>query len=108
MRKHRSRVAEEAKEAQQKSAEVEQKIRELSDQISNPKKYFGEPKADDRTKSTVERFRRYFVVDEGTHIEKRKPTRAELRAERNRAIFWAVVAIFLLILILGNLRRFIP
>ncbi len=105
--KHSSRIEEEAQEVKKKSAEIEQKIKQLSAQISNPKKYFGDSKDDKRAQSTVEHFRRYFMLDQSMPVEKRKPTRAELRAERIRAIFWAVVAFFLLILIIGNLRRFL-
>jgi hypothetical protein len=94
MDKNQSRVAQEAKEAERRSAEVQKKIHHLSEQIANPEKHFS--RKNDRTQSAVERFRRYFTLDQATHIEKRKPTRAEMRVQRNRAIAWVMIAFILL------------
>ena len=103
MGKRDSRVAQEAREAQQRAQEVQRRIKELSTHIANPQKYFT-PKPDERTRSTVERFRRYFALDKLTsRVEKRKPTRAEMRAMRGRAVTWAILAIILGMLVLGQL-----
>ncbi len=104
MGKPRSRVAEEALEAQQKAAELQKKIRHLSKQIAAPEKHFA-PKPDERTQSNAERFRRYFSLDRVGVVEKRKPTRAEMRAQRNRAIVWIMLAFVALIWIIGRLSR---
>jgi hypothetical protein len=95
MDKNPSRVAQEAKEAARRSAEVEKKIDKLSDQLANPDKHFS--RRDERTQSAVERFRRYFSVDHTK--ERRKPTRSEMRAQRTRALVWACIAIFLLFVV---------
>lgn len=103
MSKERSRVAQEAQEAQKRSDEVQKKIKELSTKISNPEKYFA-PKPDERTQSTVERFRKYFALDKPvTHIESRKATRSEMRTQRNRALAWCILAILCIIWIGGCL-----
>jgi hypothetical protein len=103
MGKQRSRVAQEAREAQQRAADVQRKIKELNEQISNPQKHFL-PKADERTQSTVERFRRYFTVDRAAAIQ-RKPTRSEMRAQKNRAIFWAALAFIIIIYVSMKLLK---
>ncbi len=103
MRKRDSRVAQEAREAQQRAQAVDRKIKELSTHIANPQKYFT-PKLDERTQSTVERFRRYFFLDKVvSRVEKRKPTRAEMRAHRSRAVTWAILAFIFMMLVLGKL-----
>jgi hypothetical protein len=91
-----SRVAQEAKEAQSRAAEVKKKINELTEQIENPEKHFS--KKHEQTQSSVERFRRYFSVDRGV-LAKRKPTRGEMRAQRTRAIVWLCIAFFLLFVV---------
>ena len=101
MGKPRTRVAQQAAEARQRSAEVQQKIKMLSTQISNPQKYFGPP-PDSRTRSAAELFRRYFMVGGGVSVHRRKPTRAELRAQRTRAIIWAMSALILLMWVCGR------
>lgn len=103
MAKQRSRVAQEAREAQQRAADVQRKIKELNEQISNPQKHFI-PKSDERTQSTVEKFRRYFTMDRATAIH-RKPTRAEVRNHRNIAIFWAVLAFIVIIYVFMMLLK---
>jgi len=104
MGKPRSRVAEEARQAQQKSAELQRRIRNLSDKLSNPDKHFTPPPvADERSSSNVDRFRRYFSLDRvGAPVEKRKPTRSEMRAQRNRAIVWIMVAFVALMWLSGK------
>jgi hypothetical protein len=102
MSKDRSRVAQEAREAQQRAAEVQKKIRDLSTQLSDPQKHFA-PKPNEKTQSTVERFRRYFNLDATSdRIEKRKATRAEMRAQRNQAIVWTLVALFVIAWMIGG------
>lgn len=96
-----SRVAQEAREAQQRAQEVQRKIKDLSTQIANPQKYFT-PKPDERSQSTVERFRRYFaLIRPESRAETRKPTRAEKRAQRNTTIVLAILAFILLIWVVG-------
>jgi hypothetical protein len=97
-----SRVAQQAREAKQQAAALEKKIRQLSTEIANPQKYLNPP-TDDRSQSAMDRFRRYFRLDQVSNVERRKPTRMELRAYRNRAIFWTVLAFILLIWIVGQL-----
>ena len=106
MGKPRTRVAEEAKEAQQKSAELQRRIRQLSDKLSDPDKHFAPapPPAAGPSQTNVDRFRRYFSLDRvGAPVEKRKPTRAEMRAQRNRTIVWIMVAFVALIWVFGKL-----
>lgn len=103
MRKPRSRLEKEAFETQKKAVEVDRKIKELSTQISNPDKYFRK-KSDERTQSTVERFHKYFTQQSVTVVEKRKPTRKELRAERNRAVLWALIALLTLMWLAGKFK----
>jgi len=104
MAKKPSRVAQQAREAKNQAAEVEKQIRRLSTQIAQPKKYLvSHP--DIRTQSTLERFRRYFNLDAGVAVPKRKPTRVEMRAQRNRAIAWTMVALFVLAWLIGKLWR---
>jgi hypothetical protein len=102
MDKNRSRVAQEAKDAERRADEVEKKIHKLSEQIADPERHFS--RKDDRTQSAVERFRRYFTVDRSIHL-KRKPTRSEMRAQRTRAIVWVLIAGFLLIFVSGKLIK---
>lgn len=104
MGKPRSRVEQEAREARQKAVEVERKIKELSSQILNPEKYF-KPRADERTQTTVEKFRRYFVAVRGVSPKKRKATRVEMRAERTRAVVWMLIAVMAFAWILGKLYQ---
>ncbi len=105
MRKRDSRVAQEAREAQQRAQEVQRKIKQLSTHIANPQKYFT-PKPDERTRSTVERFRRYFALDRITPaVEKRKPTRAEMRSHRSWAITYSIIAFIVLMYVLGQIFK---
>ena len=101
MVKHRTRVAQQAQEARQRSAQVEQKIKELSTQISNPQKYFA-PKSQERAPTAVDLFRRYFVAQRAV-IQKRKPTRRELRVQRSWAIIWVMLAFVALMCVLGQI-----
>lgn len=103
--KHRTTKVElEAQEVKQRSAEVEKKMRQLATQISNPEKYF-KPK-DERSQSAVERFRRYFTFEHSKSIEKkRKPTRAEVRIQRNRTIAWMLLAFICLIWVVLKLSQ---
>lgn len=97
-----SRVAQQAREVKNQAAELEKKIRRLSTEISNPQKFLT-PQTDERSQSAVDRFRRYFRLDQVGAVERRKPTRTEMRAYRNRAIFWTVLAFIVLIWIVGQL-----
>ena len=101
MAKPRSRVEQEALEAKKRSTEIQQEIDSLSKQIANPQKYFT-PKPDERSRSTVERFYRYFnAASQGG--EKRKATRAEMRAQRVATAFWLVIALIITIWVVGKL-----
>jgi len=104
MTKKISRVEQQAREAKAQVADIEKKIRQLSTQISKPQKYLV-AKPDARTRSTLERFRTYFKLDAASAVVRRKPTRIELRAQRNRAIAWAMVAIFFLVWLIGMFSR---
>ena len=104
MTKKTSRVAQQARDAKAQAAEIEKKIRQLSSHIANPQKYLV-ARTDVRTQSTVERFRQYFNLDAAGAVPKRKPTRAELRGQRNRAIAWAMVALFALVWMIGKFWR---
>lgn len=94
--KKSSKVAQEARDTESRAAEVKKKISELSEQLSNPEKHF--TKKHEPSQSSVERFRRYFSVDRGV-INKRKATRAEMRAQKTRAIVWLCIAFFLLFVV---------
>lgn len=105
MAKPPSRVAQQSHEAEQQARELERKVRELSTQIANPQKYFAK-KPDERVASTVVRFRRYFMLDRASsRVEKRKPTRAEMRGQRNRAIVWLMSAAIIIFWVLGKLLQ---
>ena len=104
MTKKNSRVAHQARDAKAQAAEIEKKIRQLSSHIANPQKYLT-PRPDARTQSTVERFRQYFNLDSAGAVPKRKPTRAELRGQRTRAIVWATIAFFVLAWMIGKFWR---
>ncbi|MDD2710857.1 MAG: hypothetical protein PHV34_22995 [Verrucomicrobiae bacterium] len=97
-----SRLSLEAREAKSRAAELEKKIQRLSDEIVHPQKYMA-ARSDGRSQSAVDRFRRYFRLNEASAAELRKPTRAELRAHRNRAILLTVVAFIVLIWVMGKL-----
>lgn len=103
MGKQRTRVEEEAREVEQRAAEVERQIKQLATQVSNPQKYFRKP--DERSRSAAERFRRYLGAGGVTTVEKRKPTRAEMRAQRSKAIVWLIVAFIALIWMIGKLTQ---
>src|SRR5688572_27820296 len=112
MAKPRSRVEEEALETERRAQDVQRQIRQLSDQIANPKKHLADKaaakKKDERTQSTIEQFRRFFSIDQATArggAERRKATRMEMRVQRNRALFWAVVALIFLVWVFGNLLK---
>ncbi len=103
MAKPTSRVVRETRETEKRSQELRRKIKQLSTQISNPQKYFAR-KPDETNQSTVERFRRYFALDRAfPRIEKRKPTRAEIRVQRNRAIIWSIIAFIIAFWVLGKI-----
>ena len=105
MGKPSSRVAQEVREAEQRVKEVQRKIKQLSVQVENPQKYFMS-KTDEKTQSAIVRFRRYFMLDRiSSQNEKRKPTRAEMRAQRHRAIFWSILAFIALVWVLGKLSQ---
>ena len=98
-----SRVAREAREVEKRAQELHRKIKQLSTQIASPQKYFGK-KSDRLTQSTVERFYRYFAWNRASlKIKKRKPTRAETRAQRNRAIIWSILASIFIFWVLGKI-----
>ena len=96
-----SRLEQEAREARQRVAEIQKKSRGLAAQISNPLKHFGPPR-DERTRSAMDRFSRYFSAGQETAAQKRKPTRAELRGERTRAILCAIAAFIVIIWAFGS------
>jgi hypothetical protein len=105
MGRSRSRVSKEVRSVEKRTADIEKQIRALSDQISHPSKHFS-PQPDPRSQSHVERFRRYFKLDTtGQPTVKRKPTRNEMRIQRNRAIFWAMLALIALIWVVGRIWR---
>ena len=104
MGKPPSRVAQEAQEVGQRAAQVQKEIRELKTQLLNPQKHFGK-RSDERTESAIQRFRRYFTVYRTSATERRKPTRAEARAQRARAIFWATVAFVCGIIVVNLIWR---
>ena len=101
MGKPRSRVEQEALEAKKQAVEIQKQIDQLSAKLSNPEKYFTK-KADPRTASTVERFYRYFGAASAAATEKRKPTRAEMRAARNQTVLLWLIAIILLFWAFGK------
>ncbi len=104
MARSRSRVAEEARTAEMRSREVRRQIRDLSRQISHPERLV-EVSRPSLSASTVERFRRYFAVRQLERGERAKPTRAEMRRVRNRAIVLSVIAVMLLIWVIGKFSR---
>lgn len=104
MAKQRTRVAQQAQEAREKSAEVQQKIKKLSVQLSDPDKYFTK-KPDERSRSTLELLRRYLSANRSAPTEKRKPTRKELRIQRTRTITLIMLALFLLVWMLGKFMQ---
>ncbi len=106
MAKNQSRVAQEAREAGQRAAQLQRQIKKLSSQINNPEKHFV-PKSDEGARSAVEKFWRYFTANRGAVVGRRKATRGEMRAQRNRAIFWAVVAFIATVVVCARVLRMI-
>jgi len=106
MAKNQSRVAQEAMEAERQAAQLQRQINKLSSQINNPEKHFVS-KSDERAQSAVEKFWRYFTTNRGAVVERRKATRREMRAQRNRAIFWAVVAFIATVVLCARVLRMI-
>ncbi len=103
MGKPPSRVAAEAREARRRARALDRKIRELSRQIAHPERHF--ERVPDKPLLSTDSFRRYFAAGRAEPVERRKPTRAELRKIRNRAILWAVVALIALIWLLGKYSK---
>lgn len=98
-------MAEEARTARKRGAELERKIRRLSVQMSNPKKYFAE-KSDESSLSATERFQRYFAFQTGGRgALRRKPTKAQMRTYRNSAIFISIIAFVMLLMVGGRVLK---
>lgn len=105
MGRSKSRVAEEARAARRREAELKRKIQRLSVQMSNPRKYFVE-KSDETPLSATERFRRYFTFQTGQKTAlRRKPTKAQMRTYRNGALFVSIVAFIMLLMVGGRVLK---